>query len=216
MSRPILLFTTLAVTGLIACVHVDDVHVDTMQPRYLRPTPAMRSPIPLAIVYDPNEIPDVLTLTVPNGFPPSKLLGARSLVTQHLRNALESLFEHVSVATGAAPNPQGGLVCTVRFVDAGLAVAPGGKTLVGTLEWSVTITRPGEPRSLYSWGERTVGSREGAGSFGSIDPAPMVQGAVEASLRAMLKDMDAKQLADRVASEPPAADPAPPPPAPPR
>jgi len=39
-----------------------------------------------------------------------------------------------------------------------------------------------------------VGTREGAGAFGHLDPLPEVQGAIEASLRTMLKDMDAKGI----------------------
>jgi hypothetical protein len=105
------------------------------------------------------------------------------------------LFERVSVVGVVSQAPQDGLLCTVHFVDAGIALAPGARTFVGTLEWSVTVTRPGEPHVLYAWGERTVGTREGTGEFGHFDPAPVVQGAVEASLRAMLKDMDAKGIA---------------------
>ena len=209
MRISVVLLAMLAATGLAACVHISDVQVASIQPRYLRPAPAMRSPVPVAIVYDPRELPDVVTLSVPQGLPDSKLLGASSLVTLHLRGALESLFEHVSVAGLVNQAPHDGLLCTVHFVDAGLAMAPGGKTLVGTLEWSVALTRPGQPRVLYSWGERTVGTREGAGSFGHIDPAPVVQGAVEASLRAMLKDMDAKGVAAIAASDSQADAPAP-------
>jgi hypothetical protein len=45
-----------------------------------------------------------------------------------------------------------------------------------------------------------VGTREGAGAFGSFDPAPVVQGAVEASLRAMLKDMNDKGIPEHLAT----------------
>ena len=197
---------TLVVTALVACVHIDDVRVASIEPRYLRPIPASRSAVPVALVYDPQELPDTVTLSGPEGLPHAKLLGARSLVTAHLRRGLESLFEHVSVVGLDSQAPQDGLLCTVHFVDAGLAMAPGGRTLVGTLEWSVALTRPGQPRVLYSWGERTVGTREGAGSFGMFDPAPVVQGAVEASLRAMLKDMDAKGVVAIAASDAPAAE----------
>ena len=186
--------------GASACVHVHDVQVSALDPRYLRPAPAARVAQPLVVVYDPGELRAAVPLTVPSGFPKANLLGAPSLVTVHLRNGLESLFDHVSVTTDARQAPAGTLLCTVRFIAAGLAMAPGGQTLVGTLEWSVTLTRQGQPETIYSWGERTVGTREGAGAFGTFDPAPVVQGAVEASLRAMLKDMNDKGLPERLAT----------------
>ena len=195
-----------AVTALAACVHINDVQVASIQPRYVRPTPASRSGVPVAVIYDPQELPDTVTLSGPEGLPHAKLLGARALVTEHLRRALEALFERVSVVSAASQPTDDGLLCTVHFVDAGLAMAPGGNTLVGTLEWSVALRRAGQSRVLYSWGERTVGTREGAGSFGQFDPAPVVQGAIEASLRAMLKDMDAKGVVAFTASDAPAAE----------
>jgi hypothetical protein len=188
---------------------MDDVQTMSLEPRYVRPTPAMRSAEPLVLVYDPEELPDAVPLTVPAGAPRASLLGARSLVTEHLRSALESLFEHVTVAPDGRGVTSGTLVGTVHFVDVGLAFAPGGQTLVGTLEWSLTLRRAGESRTLYSWGERTVGTREGAGAFGHLDPAPQVQGAIEASLRALLKDMYAKGVvsgAPPPAAPPPAAE----------
>jgi hypothetical protein len=191
--------------------HMNDVQARSIKPRYIRPSPAMRSAEPLVLIYDPTELPDAVRLNVPSGFPRATLLEARSLVTEHLRSALESLFEHVSVATDRRGVAIGGLVGTVRFIEAGVAVAPGGNTMVGTLEWSLTLTRVGQSKTLYSWGERTVGTREGAGAFGRLDPAPLVQGAVEASLRTLLKDMDAKGIASGApapAAEPPAGAPA--------
>jgi len=180
--------------GLLGCAHVDDVQATTIQPRYLRPTPKTRAARPLVLIYNPTELPDVVELAVPSGFPHASLRGARSLVTEHLRSGLESLFEHVSVVDDPAKLPTDATVGTVHFVEIGLALAPGGNTLVGTLEWSLTLTSPGDPRPLYTWGERTVGTREGAGAFGHLDPQPEVQGAIEASLRTMLKDMDAKGI----------------------
>lgn len=184
---------TLAVgIQLAGCVRIKDVQAPALAPRYVRPAPGARSAEPLVLVYDPRELPDVVLLAVPDGFPPGKLLGARSLVTEHLRGGLESLFERVDVVDDPGKVAAGALVGTVRFVEIGIAMAPGGKTAVGTLEWSLTLHRGDQPQPLYSWGERTVGTREGAGSFGSFDPTPEIQGAIEASLRALLKDMDAK------------------------
>lgn len=190
-----------AVTTL-GCVHADDVQAAALAPRYARPSPPVRSAEPLVLLYDANELPEVVQLVVPNGFPAIRMLGARSLVTQHLRSGLETLFAQVSVTSDRSTVPPGALVGTVHFVDVGLALAPGGKTLVGTLEWSLTLAHAGAPEQLYSWSERTVGTREGAGSFGHLDPAPEIQGAIEASLRALLKDMDTKGVA---AAAPPAA-----------
>jgi hypothetical protein len=187
------------VTGLLACAHIDDVRANALQPRYVRPTPTQRSSQPLIVVYDRDQLKDVVKLSVASGFPDSYLFDSRALATKHLRAGLESLFERVSVTDNAQSAPGGSLLCTVNFVDVGLAVAPGGRTLVGILEWSVTITRQGAPQVLYSWGERTVGTREGAGAWGSFDPAPVVQGAVEASLRTMLKDMNDKGVASLTA-----------------
>lgn len=192
--------SVLLLTLASACAHVQDVQTSALLPHYLRPTPTTRIAQPLLVVYDPSELRNVVPLIVPSHFPGANLLDAPSLVTVHLRSGLESLFEHVSVTTDPQQAPAGALLCTVRFIAAGLAMAPGGNTLVGTLEWSVTLTRQGQPETIYSWGERTVGTREGAGAFGSFDPAPVVQGAVEASLRAMLKDMNDKGLPERLAT----------------
>jgi hypothetical protein len=49
-----------------------------------------------------------------------------------------------------------------------------------------------------------VGTREGGGSGGYLDPEPEIQGAIEAALRNLLKDMDAKGVAS--AAKPAAAD----------
>lgn len=180
---------------LVGCAHVSDVQAPALAPRYVRPVPGARSVEPLVLVYDPKELPDVVPLAVPVGFPSSKLLGARSLVTEHLRSGLESLFERVEVVDDPHKVAAGAMVGTVRFVEIGLALAPSGKTVVGTLEWSLTLHRADQPEPLYSWGERTVGTREGAGSFGTLDPTSEIQGAIEASLRALLKDMDTKGVA---------------------
>lgn len=179
----------LSVLGLLGCVHVDDVRASELRPRYLRPTVASRSTVPLVLVYDPRELPEVVEIAAPEGFPPSKLLGARSLVTEHLRSGMEALFEQVSVVDAPSRVPAGALTGVVHFVEIGVSLAPGGKTIVGTLEWSLTLTRPGDARPIYSWGEHVVGTREGAGAFGHLDPATEVTGAIEASLRALLKDM---------------------------
>lgn len=199
MIRIAVLAVALALAaGSSACAGIEVVKAGALQPRYLRPTPALRSALPLVVVYDPDELPDVVSLSVPSGFPAATMVSARSLVTVHLRSGLESLFEHVSVTGDGRHLPPGAVVCTVHFVDVGLAVAPGGKTMVGTLEWSIALSRPGQPQVLYSWGERTVGSREGAGAWGGFDPGPVVQGAIEASLRAMLKDMNDKGVIEHV------------------
>ena len=179
---------------------MSDVQTSALHPAYLRPTPRVRVAQPLVVVYDPSELRAVVPLTVPTSFPGANLIDAPSLVTVHLRSGLESLFEHVSVTTDAQQAPAGALLCTVRFIAAGLAMAPGGHTMVGTLEWSVTLTRQGQPEPIYSWGERTVGTREGAGAFGGFDAAPVLQGAIEASLRAMLKDMNDKGLPEHLAT----------------
>src|SRR5712664_3599531 len=59
--------------------------------------------------------------------------------------------------------------------------------------WSgLSLRGPGEERVIYSWAEKTVGTREEAGAWGRLDPSPMVQGAIEDSLRGLLKDLDSR------------------------
>jgi len=69
---------------------------------------------------------------------------------------------------------------------------------VGTLEWSVALRRNGESQPFYSWAERTVGTRGAYGSFGTMDAAPLVQGALEASLRGLLKDIDTRGVLEQL------------------
>lgn len=189
----IMIASSIFAMPLLACIHAANVQTMALSPRYVQPAPSARSTQPLVLVYDPVELPDVVQIAMPKGggAPPCSLLGARGLVTKHLRAGLESLFEQVSVVDDPGKVPAGSIIGKVRFIEIGLALSPSGKTLVGTLEWSLTLTRPEERGPFYSWGERTVGTREGSGSFGYIDPAPEIQGAIEASLRALLKDMEA-------------------------
>ena len=89
--------------------------------------------------------------------------------------------------------PAGALRGTVHFVEAGIAISPGGTSLVGTLEWSLALNQPSRARPFFSWSERSVGTRQGgAGSFGHFDPSTVVQGAIEASLRSLLMELDAR------------------------
>jgi hypothetical protein len=63
---------------------------------------------------------------------------------------------------------------------------------LGPLEWSLALCRVGESQPFYTWAERTVGTRGAYGSFGTMDAAPLVQGALEASLRGLLKDVNSR------------------------
>jgi hypothetical protein len=184
----------LGVAFAAGCVHIDAVQVSTIKPTYVRPEPPARAKSPLVLVYDPKELPEPLVLVMPAGVSSGKLYGAKSLVTEHLRSALESLFEQVSVVTDRKQAPANAVIGTVHFIELGLELAPGGKTLVGELEWSLTLLAPSNGKPFYHWGERAVGAREGAGSFGFLDPKEEVRGAIEASLRALLKDMDTKNV----------------------
>jgi hypothetical protein len=173
--------------------------VSALKPTYVRPEPPARAKS-LVLVYDPKELPEPLALVMPAGLSPGKLHGAKSLVTEHLRSALESLFEQVTVVTDRAQAPADAVIGTVHFIELGLELAPGGKTLVGELEWSLTLLAPSDGKPFYHWGERMVGAREGTGSFGSLDPEEEVRGAIEASLRALLKDMDTKNVVGAASS----------------
>jgi hypothetical protein len=189
----------LVVLGALGCVHVHTVQIDALSPRYVSATPARRVILPLVLVYDPKEFPEEVPLAVPGGFPGQPTVrGARSLVTRHLPAALKTIFEHVEVVDSPARIPGGALVGTVRFVEVGLVMAAGGHTAVGTLEWSLSLRGPGEERVIYSWAEKTVGTREGAGAWGRLDPSPMVQGAIEDSLRGLLKDLDSRGVAQQL------------------
>ena len=189
----------LVVLGSLGCFHTVQVQIDALSPRYVSPTPARRVILPLVLVYDPKEFPEEVPLAVPGGFPGQPTVrGARSLVTRHLPAALKTMFEHVEVVDTQARIPRGVVVGTVRFVEVGIVIAAGGKTAVGTLEWSLSLQRPGEERVFYSWAEKTVGTREAAGRFGRLDPSPMVQGAIEASLRGLLKDLDSRGVAQQL------------------
>jgi hypothetical protein len=189
----------LVVLGSLGCLHVQTVQIDALSPRYVSPTPARRVILPLVLVYDPKEFPEEAPLAMPGGFPGHPTVrGARSLVTRHLPAALKTMFEHVEVVDSPARIPRGAAVGTVRFVEVGLVLAAGGQTAVGTLEWSLSLHGPGEERVIYSWAEKTVGTREGAAPWGSLDPSPMVQGAIEDSLRGLLKDLDSRGVAQQL------------------
>jgi hypothetical protein len=187
----------LSLPGSFACgAHISTVEADTLQLRYARPTPSVVAATPLAVVYDPRELPDEVPLAVPGGFPKSTVRQARSLVTQHLRAALETVFERVYVVDDPALAPPGAAIATVHFLEVGITVA--GTLPVGLLEWSVDLRRPGEPRPFYSWAERVVGTRGGYGQSGRMDASPLVQGAIEASLRALLNDVQARGVVRQV------------------
>src|SRR5262245_17167365 len=183
----------LAAAGCIGG-YLQDVQARSLQPNYVRPAPPSRATIPLGLVFGPRQLPDEVQFAVPGGFPHAKLLSARSLVTDHLRDAMTTFFDQVTVTTDQNQAPSGAVVGKVHFVEVGLALAPGGRTVIGTLEWSLALTRSGETAPFYSWGERTAGTREAGGAWGTLDPAPPTQGAIEASMRTLLKDMDAKSI----------------------
>ncbi len=84
----------------------------------------------------------------------------------------------------------------MHFVEVGITVA--GMLPVGTLEWSLALRKSGEPQPFYSWVERTVGTRGAYGSFGTMDAAPMVQGALEAALRGLLNDMKTRGVLEQL------------------
>jgi hypothetical protein len=188
------------VCGSLACsgAHISTVQADAIQPRYAHPTPTAVASTPLAIVYDPRELPDEVPLAAPSPLPPSTVRHARALVTQHLRRALETMFERVYVVEDPSLAPPGAATARVRFVEIGITMS--GMLAVGTLEWSLALQRAGESRPFYSWAERTVGTRGGGGAWGHLDASPLVQGALEASLRALLKDIDAHDVVRQVAT----------------
>src|SRR6059058_2787499 len=94
-SAPLALLVALSAS--VACAHVTSVQVDALQPRYAHPESKLVASAPLAVVYDPRELPDDVSLAVPNGFPSSTVHHARSLVTKHLRAALQTVFERVDI-----------------------------------------------------------------------------------------------------------------------
>jgi hypothetical protein len=184
------------------CFHIDAVQVSTIKPTYVRPDPAARAKAPLVLVYDPKELPDPLALVMPAQLGPGKVHGAKSLVTEHLRSALESLFEHVTVVTDRQQAPADAVIGTVHFVELGLELSPSGQTFIGALEWSLTLSASSDGKPFYHWGERVVGAREGVGTAGFLDPEEEVRGAIEASLRALLKDMDTKNVVGAMTAGP--------------
>ncbi|HZX97824.1 MAG TPA: hypothetical protein VFE90_25125 [Myxococcales bacterium] len=187
-----------ALGSSLACAHLGPVQADELHPRYARPVLAALPDTSVAIIYDPRELPDDVRLTVPSGFPTSTVHHARALVTKHLREALEAVFERVVVVEDPSLAPAGATLATVHFVEVGVTVSS--NMVVGTLEWSVSLRRAGDSQAIYSWAERTVGTRGGYGRGGYLDAGPLVQGALEASFRALLKDMQAHDLAHQLAA----------------
>jgi hypothetical protein len=186
-----------AVSGSLACgPHLTAVQADALQLRYAQPAPARIAETPIALVYDPRELPDDVPLAVPDGFPHSSVHHARAMVTKHLRSALETMVRRVEVVDDPSRAPAGAAIATVHFVEVGVTVS--GLLPVGTLEWSLALCRSGESRPFYSWAERTVGTRGAYGSFGTMDAAPLVQGALEASLRGLLNDIKAHGVLEQL------------------
>lgn len=202
--RPVGLVIACAV-ALTGCAFVADVPARKLSLRYVTPAPPARSAIPLVLVYDQQNLPNIVQLSVPKGLPDSALLDARALVTEHLRNALGSLFEQVTFTHSRDRLPANAVIGTVRFVDIGLVLSPSGHTVQGVLEWSVTLTSPSDRRPIYHWGERIIGDREAAGAFGRLDPEIAITGAIESSLRTLLKDMETKNVIALVYGEPASA-----------
>lgn len=176
------------------CASVD---LNQMQPTYATPIVASRAELPLTVVYSPIEFPDDATLTSSGGLSDGELHGVRSLVTRHLKRALESMFAHVTVVTDPHAAPPNAAICWVRFVSLGTTRSAGG-AMVGQLEWSLSMHGPNDPRIIYSWSERAVGAREGS-TFSQII------GAIEASLRSLLADMQAKNVVATLSAAPAAA-----------
>jgi len=194
-ARPVLLLAALALGG---CATVRDVQVDQLRPRYAAPAAPARSATPLVLLFDARDLPDELPLEAAP-LPTAKLKGARSLVTGHLRAGMETFFERVTVESDPARVPAGSAVGSVRIVRVGLDVIPnhqetGGsvRSVVGTLEWSISLRRPGATAPCYGLARETVGKTEAYPVLTTLDPAPAVQGAIEAALRALLGDMEAR------------------------
>src|SRR5690348_10490538 len=112
-----------ALSASLACAHLTSVQADALQLRYTRPTPARIAETPIAIVYDPHELPDDVPLAVPSGFPHSSVHHARAMVTKHLRTALETMFRRVEVVDDPSRAPAGAAIATVHFVEVGVTVA---------------------------------------------------------------------------------------------
>jgi hypothetical protein len=69
---------------------------------------------------------------------------------------------------------------------------------VGTLEWSLALRRAGESQPFYNWAEQTIGTRGAYGRFGVLDAGPLVQGALEAALRDLLRDIQARGVLEQL------------------
>jgi hypothetical protein len=199
VRTPTRLALLLAALVSIACASVRDVRVDQLQPRYASPTAPARSTTPLVLLYDTRDLLDDLPLET-SQLPTATLRGARSLVTSHLRAGMEIFFERVTVESDPTRIPPGAVVGAVRIVRLGLNEilntnsAGGGllRSVVGTLEWSISLRRPGSAKPFYSLARETVGTREAFPVFTVLDPSPAVLGAIEAALRALVGDLEAK------------------------